>query len=472
MAGTGKSTISRTIASRFKEQQLLGASFFFKRGEEDRGTAKKLSPTLVQQLVIAMPQMLPKVQRAINDDPNISEKVLREQFEKLLLVPLLEPEWGEEKTIRVIVIDALVECDVEDMGLILRFLPRVQASTCVQLRFLLTSRPELPIRLGFNKITEAHQDLVLHEIEKPVIEHDISLYFKGQLQALKESGSVPSDWPRDAATKGLVDRAVPLFIAAVTLCRFISDPNWDPQKRLEAILEDKSTYASKMDSTYIPVLKQLLTGQDETESQQLLEEFKEIVGAIIILATPLSINSLGQLIDRKPRDIKRRLDQLHSVLSVPDDFDTPVRLLHLSFRDFLLDRPKDESHHNDKSKFWINEKDVNQHLTARCLWIMQHSLRRNICNLPNEGTQRNEIRKDSIQHCIHPELKYACQYWAHHLKQCTGLVSMMHEAFLFLQEHFLHWVEAMSLLGLTSRILGTLDTFPTAMSVSSEDSHT
>ncbi|OQD78613.1 hypothetical protein PENDEC_c001G00665 [Penicillium decumbens] len=219
-----------------------------------------------------------------------------------------------------------------------------------------------------------------------------------------------------------------------------------------------------MDSTYIPVLKQLLTGQDEAESQQLLEEFKEIVGAIIILATPLSINSLGQLIDRKPRDVKRRLDQLHSVLSVPDDFDTPVRLLHLSFRDFLLDRPKDESHHNDKSKFWINEKDVNQHLTARCLWIMQHSLRRNICNLPNEGTQRNEIRKDSIQHCIHPELKYACRYWAHHLEQCTGLVSMMNEAFLFLQEHFLHWVEAMSLLGLTSRILGTLDTFQTAMS--------
>jgi cytidylate kinase len=58
MAGTGKSTISQTIASRLKEQQLLGASFFFKRGEEDRGTVKKLFSILTEQLVIN-PQILP-----------------------------------------------------------------------------------------------------------------------------------------------------------------------------------------------------------------------------------------------------------------------------------------------------------------------------------------------------------------------------------------------------------------------------
>jgi hypothetical protein len=93
------------------------------------------------------------------------------------------------------------------------------------------------------------------------------------------------------------------------------------------------------------VLKQLLTSQNKTESQQLLEEFKEIVGVIIILATPLSISSLSRLIDREPDNVKCRLDRLHSVLSVPNDFDTPVRLLHLSFRDFLLD------HYTDKRGF-------------------------------------------------------------------------------------------------------------------------
>jgi hypothetical protein len=42
MAGTGKSTISRTVAQLFDERKELGASFFFKRGEGDRGHAALL----------------------------------------------------------------------------------------------------------------------------------------------------------------------------------------------------------------------------------------------------------------------------------------------------------------------------------------------------------------------------------------------------------------------------------------------
>ncbi|BCR82721.1 uncharacterized protein ACHE_10123A [Aspergillus chevalieri] len=315
MAGTGKSTISRTAAGCLKQQHLLGASFFFKRGEEDRGTAKKFFPTLVEQLVTSIPHMLPKVQEAIEDDPHISDKVLREQFEKLLLEPLLRIEQSEGMKTRVIVIDALDECDSEDdMRVILRLLPRVQKSTSMRLRFLLTSRPELPIRLGFTEITDTHHELALHEIPTPVIEHDISLYFEDQFFHLRQDRSFPPDWPGDTTVKILIERAIPLFIAAATLCRFIGDPKWNPKKRLEAILTDQSVYVSKMDSTYIPVLKQLLTGQDEEESKQILEDFKEIVGAVVNLATPLSINALSQLLDRGRDDLKLTIRRLESLI--------------------------------------------------------------------------------------------------------------------------------------------------------------
>ncbi|KAK4096065.1 hypothetical protein N658DRAFT_501994 [Parathielavia hyrcaniae] len=50
MAGTGKSTISRTVAQSFKDQNLLGASFFFKRGEGDRGKATLFFPPLPASL--------------------------------------------------------------------------------------------------------------------------------------------------------------------------------------------------------------------------------------------------------------------------------------------------------------------------------------------------------------------------------------------------------------------------------------
>lgn len=55
MAGIGKSTISRTIAKSFSLSKSLGVSFFFKRGEGDRGYAIKLFPIIVRELAKSIP---------------------------------------------------------------------------------------------------------------------------------------------------------------------------------------------------------------------------------------------------------------------------------------------------------------------------------------------------------------------------------------------------------------------------------
>ncbi|KAL4976093.1 hypothetical protein BDW66DRAFT_151436 [Aspergillus desertorum] len=456
MAGTGKSTISRTVARRLKEKGLLRASFFFKKGEKDRGSAKSLFPTLIEQLMITIPDLIPIVRNTLDRDPNISEKMLKEQFESLIYLPLLEIS-QRSTAIMVVVNDALDECDREDdVRLILRLLPQVQKSKSIRLRFLLTSRPELPITLELNSITDDHQELILHEISEPVIEHDIALYLETKFSQLKRERSLPSDWPGEERIKVLVDRTVPLFIAAVTVCRFVSDMNWDPQRRLQAIIADKSTYVSKMESTYLPILKQLFVGQDNRETQELVQEFKKIVGAIIILATPLSANTLSRLLNREPDDIKYRLAQLHSVLNIPDSLDAPVRLLHLSFRDFLLGNQTKEI--EESKRFWVDEQAVHQSLAIKCLKLMHRSLRRNICNLPNEATQRIEIDVRSIDHYLPPELQYACRYWIHHLVQIQGPSNELAKAILFHEKHLLHWLEAMSVLGILSGVVESITT--------------
>jgi hypothetical protein len=71
----------------------------------------------------------------------------------------------------------------DDIRIIVQLLP---------LRFLLTSRPEWPIRLGFKRVTDDHPDLVLHEIPKPMVEHDISLYFEDKFSQLRQEHSLPS----------------------------------------------------------------------------------------------------------------------------------------------------------------------------------------------------------------------------------------------------------------------------------------
>ncbi|KAL2803394.1 putative wd40 protein [Aspergillus granulosus] len=460
-AGTGKSTISRTIASLLKEKGLLGASFFFKRGEEDRSSGKKLFPTLVSQLVNSIPQLRPFIQEAIKDDPQISEKVLGEQFKKLLLQPLLKMEdelaATTTTTTRVIVIDALDECEQDtDVQLTLRHLPQVKKSSIFRLRFLLTSREELPIRLGFQSITGEHQDLVLHDIPPSIIERDISMFLHHKLGKIrrklaKQWCELPPDWPGNQCIKTLITMSVPLFIFAATVCRILEDPQWPPSDSLREILSHQNS-KSNLDGTYLPVLNRLLLNQNGARKIKLIQEYQMLIGTILILETPLPARSLSKLADIPTESVSLRLDSLHAVLSIPDDEAKPVRLFHLSFRDFLLDIDT-----RDKTPLWINEKEMHGTLTNRCLELMRGSLRKNICKLPGDGTRRSDIDISSVDRHLSPELRYACCYWSQHLVQGQNPASALKKAFKILKAHFLHWVEAMSILGLISEVVGAIN---------------
>ena len=105
-------------------------------------------------------------------------------------------------------------------------------------------------------------------------------------------------------------------------------------------------------------------------------------------------------------------------------------------------------------------------LTIQCLKIMQCSLRKNICYLPSDNTQRIEILTDSISLYLLPELQYSCRYWTQHLIQSKDPITEMDNAFLFLQEHFLHWVEVMSLLGIISDVVRVIKGLESIIQVS------
>jgi hypothetical protein len=55
MAGTGKSTIARTVAREYYDRNRLGASFFFSRGGEDVSQAGKYFTTIAVQLANKSP---------------------------------------------------------------------------------------------------------------------------------------------------------------------------------------------------------------------------------------------------------------------------------------------------------------------------------------------------------------------------------------------------------------------------------
>ncbi|KAH6900815.1 hypothetical protein B0T10DRAFT_431737 [Thelonectria olida] len=458
MAGTGKSTISRTMAESFAEEGCLAASFFFKRGERDRGNASRLFTTIATQLSHRIPHLALLLNKAIDYDPSIPHKSVGEQFNNLILNPLREMDSSQTNVrMLVIVIDALDECDkLDEVKRIVQLLSLLKPLTSIKLKAFVTSRPELPIRLGFRSIQGKYRDLLLHEIPKPVIEHDIFEFLHGRLGQIRSdyNSQVPPEsqlstvWPGKETVDSLVQMATPLFIFAATICRFIQDPLSDPKSQLEHILEygfmAEQSEVEKLGATYRPSLDQLLVGRSEKAKRTFLVNFRAIVGTIVLLAEPLSIPSLSLLLGVAGRVIDGMLRSFHSVLSVPASSQLPVRMFHLSFRDFLIDSSK-----RDANPFWVDEKETNERLANRCLELLLYSghLKQDICELKRPGTPRATILQTVIDSKLPDEVRYACLYWPHHLKESGVQITDSHQAYDFLRGNFLFWLEALSILG-------------------------
>lgn len=185
MAGTGKSTVSRTLAESFETRGVLGASFFFKRGEGDRGDAKRLFTTIARQLVDRVPRMIPAITKAVRG--GISEKSVEEQFKQLLQQPLLDlDQSSQQMQPMVIVIDALDECDFpRDIETLLQLIPQATQVQSIPLWFFLTSRPGLPKGFGFDGIENRdRQGVILQEIPEKIIKRDLSNYLTYQLKRI------------------------------------------------------------------------------------------------------------------------------------------------------------------------------------------------------------------------------------------------------------------------------------------------
>ena len=134
LAGTGKSTIAKTIAERLFADGKLGASFFCSRDFEDRRNFHFIFPTLATQLARSYPGFRSILVPLIQANPNIAYKSLYNQMEQLIVQPL-----NKSNISTVIVIDALDECEDEEsasailsvLGRLLSEIPKVSSSSLV-----------------------------------------------------------------------------------------------------------------------------------------------------------------------------------------------------------------------------------------------------------------------------------------------------------------------------------------------------
>lgn len=162
MAGTGKTSVSLTVASALEARKpftdtlerasnaFLGASFFFSQGDTTRNNTFEFFRTIAWCLADVSPEFGKLVTDAIKDNPGIQTKVPLQQLQKVIVGPLkLLDKSTFVPLCLVVVIDALDECDKNDAQELLGMLFHLQNLHQIQLRVLITSRPEEHIARSF-----------------------------------------------------------------------------------------------------------------------------------------------------------------------------------------------------------------------------------------------------------------------------------------------------------------------------------
>ncbi|KAH8696845.1 hypothetical protein GQ44DRAFT_633947, partial [Phaeosphaeriaceae sp. PMI808] len=184
---------------------------------------------------------------------------------------------------------------------------------------------------------------------------------------------------------------------------------------------------------------------EHQDFEALYRMLRHILGSIVILYSLLSASSLHKLLRVPMQRIKLVLKDLHAILDVPKVDIHPLRLHHPSFRDFLLNNKRCKD-----LNFWVYEMQTHKELADHCIKLMSASLKQDVCGVNAPNKLAAEAETSWIKRSLPPEVQYACRYWIDHIRKSGAQLCDNGEVYLFLQEHFLHWLEALGWMGKVS----------------------
>ncbi|KAB5588491.1 hypothetical protein CTheo_8067 [Ceratobasidium theobromae] len=434
MAGTGKTTIACSLSEKLEDRKQLAASFFCARTSPECRHVQRIIPTIAYQLARYSIPFQVALCEILGSDPDVGSRNIGKQFERLLKEPLMAVKDAIPDNL-VVVIDALDECD--DRNDVERLLDLLfQFAGDIPLRFFITSRPEPEIyKKMISQSPGSRTILHLHEIEKSLVQADITLYLTEELGRFMS--------PTPDQIEQLSQRSGNLFIYASTLVRYLRLGSRldDHQKRLDSLLAATShstkQYA-QLDGLYTTVLRSALN-EEELDDEE-VEGVRAVLQAAICTQEPVNIETLAVLAGLGDAERARSaLQPLRSVLHISEN-NGLVSTLHASFPDFMFNQER-------SGPFFCDAAAHSQVLTRQCFSIMRDQLQFNICDLESSFVLDKDVPdlRDRVTKRISSSLYYACRYWADHLGLCKTTEELCSMVYKFLSTRLLFWMEVLNL---------------------------
>jgi hypothetical protein len=473
VAGTGKTTVAQSVAEMAKKLDILEASFLFSHASEDRRDYRRVIPTLAYQLA-RDPRLRPGVVAAVNADKAIAMTSTSIQARHLLF-DVLQRLSSSPPSCMLIVLDALDECNRDAQKIHGGDLIPILVAGLKNVPFVklfLTSRPEPSIEAIFvdGDLHSEARTLALHrDIEEKTIQSDINRYLHSELNKLRRRVPNNPSFPQEADVRTLVERANTLFIYARTTVEYISDPKGQPDRRLAALIEAKPGRTrgqfGRLDDLYSQILR---TAHDACgQVDEVDTDLRAVLVTLVLVQQQLPADEIAMIAGVDEDQCREHLRHISALLNYQQEPDEPVRLMHLSFPDFLSDSRRCFA----LPGYVVKLESDHLRIVEHCLEQMNHLLRYDICHIGDPSLLNAEVAdlKDRVTRYVSLSLRYACRFWvAHWLEhiRASGPRSEVPSALEeFCSQHLLHWIEALSLTGDLSLLIRVMPDLVSAMNV-------
>ncbi|KAK0715232.1 beta transducin-like protein HET-D2Y, partial [Lasiosphaeris hirsuta] len=413
-------------------------AYFFCQATDSRiNNAIAVLRGLIYLLTHQQPRLISHVRKYVDAGKSLSDVNAWVTLSDILWGMLGDPNLKQA----YLVIDALDECVIDQLQLLTLI---VQTSISTQVKWIVSSRNWVQIEEQLAIV--AQQSRLSLELNAESVTAAVEAFI--QHKVLHLSGLKGYDKATENAVHHyLSSNADGTFLWVALVCQALADPNlrrWQTLDKLHA-------FPQGLDSLYAQMMKHI----DNSDDADLC---KRILATATIVRRPISLRELVTLVEM-PNDIGENPQSLEELIRLCGSFLTLreqiVYFVHQSAKDFLQGKAVHQASREAFNQvFPQGTGAINRTVFSRSLNAMSTVLRRDIYGLKAPGFPIDKVQTP-FPDPLHT-VRYSCVFWVDHLcdsisdKKITQR-NIQDAVQIFLEQKYLYWLEALSLLRAMSR---------------------
>ena len=339
---------------------------------------------------------------------------------------------------KVLLIDALDECDANSIQDFLKCVSEEQSSAARKIKWIVSSRNEQHISQQLQNDRAIHDTSL--ELNHGHVADAVQAFIADRVGHLARKKSYTPELV-GKVRQYLQSHADNTFLWVALVCKELGKvATRKTQKTMES-------FPAGLQPLYQRMLEQLQAGDDPEDTS-----FRErILRAVTLALRPLHVDEVAHLAGL-PADVTDDTQEVAGLISSCGSFltirDDVVSFVHLSAKDYFTTG-------RGTVLFPDGHAAAHEQLGHQLLDQMSRHLRKNICGRGQPGLLVSDVDEHTLARMLPLHMRYACLYWADHMQEGKVQIEDHGKIHHFLRNGVLFWLEA---LGWMQQVSGSVRT--------------